>query len=453
MLAMPRLPALRLLAVLAALGAVRPAFGAPPAGPEPRTPAQGAVAGLRSPFFRERQEAAQLLESLLPGSRPAIVEAWRSGDEAVRATLARVLVAEASPELVSLVIDAWCRGGDALAAAARGALILDPDATRRGLAAYRAANPGALRPRRPLQAVDELLERDAVERLFLSRKSKSGGTGVYRGQYEVLRAHREKALEVCLHVFMDQALRLPGTSAVGGYRFLRPLRDVVDAWEIRQMALFAISDLATPEDAKIIRALDAYLEELRDLPDSPPGPGWAAFGDRPPANWRPEKDYLFDDLLVTLYRLAPGDYRNDLDWRLRFRDVRARQGWTSETNAAISMRLRAGMYKAAAEGYTRLLWSSESRAADYYNLACTYALWSLEPGEESPERLRRDALTALRSAVDEQWTDIGWLEQDRDLDPIRDTPEFKALVERIRAIISSDKPVPRGPSVRFPRKG
>src|SRR5687767_11304508 len=214
---------------------------------------------------------------------------------------------------------------------------------------------------------------------------------------------------------MDQAMRLPGTSAVGGYRFLRPVRDVVDAWEIRQMALFAISDLATPRDEKIVAALDAYLVELRAALDSPAGPGWAVFGRnfRPPPEWRPEKDYLFDDLLVTLYRLSPADYRGELLGRLRFRDARAREGWTSETHAAISMRLRAGMYEAAAQGYTRLLWGSESRAADYYNLACTYALWSLEPGELDPAHLRRQALDALRSAVDEQWTDIGWLEQDR----------------------------------------
>jgi hypothetical protein len=406
------------------------------------------VAGLKSPFQRERQEAAQILIGLLPGSRAAVLDAWTHGDEAVRSVLAEVLATEGSTELMVLLIEAWCDGGDALAASARSALLIDPAATRRGSAAYSAARPaGSRRTRRPVAVVEPLLVRDEVEKLFLSRKSPSGGTGVYRGQYEVLRAHRDMALDVCLHVFMDQAMRLPGTPAVGGYRFLHPVRDVVDAWELRQMALFAISDLATPQDTKILEQLDAYLATLREFTDSPPG----GSDGRAPPNWRPEKDYLFDDLLVTLFRLRPAKYRDELLERLDFRDGRARF-YTSEAHAAISMRLRAGMYREAADGYRSLLRRSESRSGDYYNLACTYALWSLEPGGLDPAALRRLAIDAMRSAVDEQWTDIGWLEQDRDLDPIRATPEFQAQVERIRTIIAGDKPVARPPEPRFPRR-
>src|SRR5687768_17917808 len=123
MLAMPRLPALRLLVLLVALVGAAPAWAAPPGDPDPQAPTRAAVAGLKSPFQRERQEAAQLLIGLLPGSRAAVLDAWTQGDEAVRSVLAEVLATEGSTELMVLLVEAWCEGGDALAASVRSAFL------------------------------------------------------------------------------------------------------------------------------------------------------------------------------------------------------------------------------------------------------------------------------------------------------------------------------------------
>ena len=71
-----------------------------------------------------------------------------------------------------------------------------------------------------------------------------------------------------------------------------------------------------------------------------------------------------------------------------------------------------------------------TKASDHYNLACAYALWSLEPGEQEPAALRDGRSTTSTRAVNEQWTDVGWMEQDKDLDPIRDTPKYREIVER-----------------------
>ncbi len=47
----------------------------------------------------------------------------------------------------------------------------------------------------------------------------------------------------------------------------------------------------------------------------------------------------------------------------------------------------------------------------------------------------RQALSALRQAIGKRWRTVWWffLEQDPNLDSIRDEPEFQAMVEEIRA--------------------
>ncbi len=60
---------------------------------------------------------------------------------------------------------------------------------------------------------------------------------------------------------------------------------------------------------------------------------------------------------------------------------------------------------------------------EFYNLACAYAL----SGEV------KDALKALRQAVEKGFDDIELLESDKDLDSVRITPQFKPLVEELKA--------------------
>jgi predicted esterase len=60
---------------------------------------------------------------------------------------------------------------------------------------------------------------------------------------------------------------------------------------------------------------------------------------------------------------------------------------------------------------------------EYYNLACAHAL----SGEA------KDALKALRQAVDKGFDDLELLESDKDLDTIRNSPQFKSLVEELKA--------------------
>jgi serine/threonine protein kinase len=78
---------------------------------------------------------------------------------------------------------------------------------------------------------------------------------------------------------------------------------------------------------------------------------------------------------------------------------------------------------------------------DLYTLTIAFSLASTvaseaHPGSERDKKLSSQsfiekALTALRRAVDEGWSDRQQLETDSDLEPLRANPEFQKLVERI----------------------
>jgi tetratricopeptide (TPR) repeat protein len=114
-------------------------------------------------------------------------------------------------------------------------------------------------------------------------------------------------------------------------------------------------------------------------------------------------------------------------------------GWRPEAHAMVLLRI--GRYPEAIQAYRevldrRPLASQDDRnlAHAHYNLACAYASWSLgvEDSAEAAD-LRGEALRQLTLAVVRgRWSDLGWMEEDRDLDPIRDSPGYRALVEHIR---------------------
>ena len=182
-----------------------------------------ALDGLRSPFLSERREAGPGAGRAAAGDPRRRAGRVAAGDEPLRVELADVLATDGSVDAATLLIDAWRTGPPALAVEARRALLKNPDATRAGHGRRTRARPFVAPRGSPADASNarstpstELLERDTVERLFLSRKSKSGGTGVYRGQYDVLLPHREMALDVCYHILVDRAMRLPGDAVAPG---------------------------------------------------------------------------------------------------------------------------------------------------------------------------------------------------------------------------------------------
>ena len=58
----------------------------------------------------------------------------------------------------------------------------------------------------------------------------------------------------------------------------------------------------------------------------------------------------------------------------------------------------------------------------HYNLACSLAL----------SKRTRAALTELREAVALGYRDFDWMQQDPDLEPLKKSPEFQALLEQLK---------------------
>ena len=61
-------------------------------------------------------------------------------------------------------------------------------------------------------------------------------------------------------------------------------------------------------------------------------------------------------------------------------------------------------------------------ATAHYNLACSLALSNKRP----------DALRSLRKAVSLGYDDLDWMEQDPDLEILKDNPEFQKLLKKLK---------------------
>ena len=61
-------------------------------------------------------------------------------------------------------------------------------------------------------------------------------------------------------------------------------------------------------------------------------------------------------------------------------------------------------------------------ATAHYNLACSLALCKKRP----------DALKSLRKAVDLGYNDRDWMEQDPDLEILKNDPEFRSLLSQLK---------------------
>lgn len=70
----------------------------------------------------------------------------------------------------------------------------------------------------------------------------------------------------------------------------------------------------------------------------------------------------------------------------------------------------------------RLVKLQPSNATAHYNLACSLAL----------SRRKADALRALRQAVHFGYRDFDWMQQDPDLDDLKQHPEFLSLLEQLK---------------------
>ena len=70
----------------------------------------------------------------------------------------------------------------------------------------------------------------------------------------------------------------------------------------------------------------------------------------------------------------------------------------------------------------RLVRLQPTNATAHYNLACSLAL----------SKRNRAALRALQQAIHLGYNDFDWMQQDPDLDPLKHSPQFLALLEQLK---------------------
>ncbi len=406
------------------------------AGPAARARAAdevgSSIEALSSPAERERAAARARLLALLPDARARLVEGLTNAAPEVQAEIARVLAEDGSPEAVQALLAHLDAASDELALSIARSVVRDETASRIARETLRAAAESAREPTARERRLLAMLDRAEVERLFLSRKSSTGSTGTYRGQFAILLPYREAALEMVLDMLVDRARAEPGVVRAGPFEFVRPPRFTWDIGEIQDMAANALIEVARPDDLEAKAELDALLRRVHDETEHSLYRSISTQSDR---DWI-EFTYgvgRYADLIVAAYRIWPDDYDDRLEDFL----YRLGHSWKTQASETLypAVLLRVGRYREAIGLYEDLLqWPDPdgSGAMTHYNLACAYAQWGeVQKSDATKMQYRARSLWHLEKAVDARWSDLGWLDEDRDLDPIRDTSRFKELRARV----------------------
>ena len=120
----------------------------------------------------------------------------------------------------------------------------------------------------------------------------------------------------------------------------------------------------------------------------------------------------------------PKDKAHDPEFEIRFFESVLRR----EPNYANVVEILGGLYTRQgriADGLKmdrRLVKLQPANATAHYNLACSLAL----------SKRKSDALRALRSAVQLGYRDFDWMQQDPDLEALKQHPEFQALLDTLK---------------------
>jgi len=459
------------LAAALLLVLAEPAAGdAPPAR---TTRADLALRRLASPALGERRAGVRMLVGLLPEVRRRVIDALPTASWTVQVHLIEVLARDGSEAAVQALLEHLIRAESTQAMIIRDHLARDPKASAALLATWRRDPPGFLRragtdgdaPAR-LAALIHLCRRAEIEAIFLSRKSKTGSTGYYDGQYDLLQGvgreadFRSQALEIATGIALDEAVPTEGLFRTGVYRFVRPHH--VDEWELKSMALHAAAELCTQEDKEVIARLEVRLVELMgeraDLFDRMQEAytgRWSdkGFQDALTAWDDALAEYL--DQLACLYQIEPLRYRLFVERFLSELDGYGAPFAPLDPEGYIAgLLIRVGWYDRAIQAFQRSM-RRGSPAISYYNMACAAASASKKVGLSASRRDRylNTGLVYLSMAVEGGWSDIEWMNEDRDLEPLRKRrgSGYALLIARIEEQLPPDESPP-APKKRAPGK-
>jgi len=404
--------AVRLPALLLALAAAAASDAPSTRGRLPELERVAEDLGASSRVVRDAAEVAARARARLD---PSAVEAlWESLDARGRCGLVRALGGAGTAHAAEL---AFRHAGDPDPELFASLLAGLADGGEKSLFA---PSPESLSGTRA-EALESVRTRWRVEAEIARLKHPTGPTGHYVGQFERVKAVGAAAMPTLFAIVTDQELPLPGEAATGPYQAIHPDMVRYERRELRQMVANGLGAALDPSDGDWRDRLRALWHRY-----------WYEFEDD--ASRRYEHEDLAPQLAFSLSDLGEGrpvdTYLASLRSRMNFRG-----GDPSPARWQLAYALvRIGRQDEGEAEYEELLLdeTSDRRDLTAYNLACALSMRSLQ----EPQRrnlYRRKALDYLERAETLGYTEWPWMEQDRDLDAIRDDDRYKGVRDRLKA--------------------
>jgi len=267
------------------------------------------------------------------------------------------------------------------------------------------------------EAIEAVRLQWKVEQELVRLKSPTGPTGHYEGQYKRVRELGPNVIPVFFDIVVDRARPIPGEGAAGPYRPIHPGMVRFERQELRNLAAYAFGEIVGKDDSATIDllmrlflrywGLDAKTHRFEKENLAPA----VAFSLHDLGRARPARAYI-----AHLNRVARGWDRDALSalWELGYANIRI------------------GNYEQGERAYKDALEATYSKAIAAYNLACNFAMRA----KREPRRRKEFIGIALKylelSVHRHNYGDWKWMEEDGDLDFIRDQPRYQAVLRKLQ---------------------
>jgi hypothetical protein len=258
-----------------------------------------------------------------------------------------------------------------------------------------------------------------VEDRFSALKSQSGRTGHYAGQYKELLELRPGAIDVMWHIVRNRSWPLPGDAGSEPYEPLHPRMLDFEPDEMRVLAAYAFGELVTKEERIWQHRLRILFEQY-----------WKLSVDEFPI----ETEEIAPALAFSLYDLGligpVQKYIRRLRIAARYADLDGMRAMWALGYAF----MRIDRPEEGEKWYLKVIQLQDDfgRGVACYNLACHFAVRA----QREPLRakyFREISMRWLREAIEKHnFIDWVWMEEDGDLNSIRDLPEYKRLRNRLK---------------------
>jgi len=374
--------------------------------------------GLQAPDRASREEAARAARAWARTDPAGVAALLPALDLRGKAELLRALAGAGTSHAARLAL----RHADAKEEVLFSAIVAG--LREGGEKAILAELPDGVMPEAPRRlALERLRMRWKVEERFAALKSRSGRTGHYDGQYEHLKPFGEGAVEVMWAIVRDRSWPLPGDAGSEPYVPLHPGMRDFEAGEMRTLAAYAFGELVAKDDMtwkrRLMELFHRYWnldEDLYPMERGEIAPALAFSLHDLDVTW-PAKQYIahLEDLADGGWGVSQFD-RLGAMWDLGY------------------AHMRIGNPAAGEQWYARVIREQEDwgRGVAAYNLACHFAVRAAREPKRA-EYFKEQALAWLSQAIEvSNFIDWVWMEEDGDLNAIRDEPGYKRLRDHLQ---------------------